>query len=437
MAKSLRKRINSSVLFIAFAALFSMTACSIQKAQRTLLTSASLKGAHVGIAVFNETTNEWIDRHQSDHYYIPASTQKLQTCYLGMKYLKDSIPGWKFAETKDSIFLMPLGDPSFMHPDFAYQPIVDLIKSTKKQIVFCLPTNDHFSSYGMGWSWEDYAADYQPERSRLNIYGNVVTVSKKTGGIQVSPSYFTKQQALPIAYSAWSRDQLSNQFFAKPDSVKKSAQQIPFITNEKDALAISLIEDSLHPVYPIAVQKQWNQKNAAIIKTAPTDSLLKIMMSRSDNLFAEQVLLMTSQQVLGRMDDAAIIDTLLKTDFASFPQKPVWVDGSGLSRYNLNTPENFIALLQQMEREFSMERIKSVFTHGGQGTLTGYYKNVPGVVYAKTGTLGNQIALSGYMITNKGNRLLFSVLVSNHVSPTTSPIRHAVEKYLTSIMNQN
>ena len=76
------------------------------------------------------------------------------------------------------------------------------------------------------------------------------------------------------------------------------------------------------------------------------------MMNRSDNFFAEQVLLMTSQQLLGTMNDRAIIDTILKTDFANFPQKPEWVDGSGLSRFNLTTPENYITLLQKMEIEF-------------------------------------------------------------------------------------
>ena len=145
---------------------------------------------------------------------------------------------------------------------------------------------------------------------------------------------------------------------------------------------------------------------------------------------------MTSQQLLGTMDDDAIIDTILKTDFANFPQKPTWVDGSGLSRFNLTTPENYITLLQKMENEFPMERIKTIFAQGGKGTLSNFYKNIPGELYAKTGTLGNQIALSGYIITNKGSRLLFSVLVANHVSPSTYPVRHAVEQYLTSVMNE-
>jgi D-alanyl-D-alanine carboxypeptidase/D-alanyl-D-alanine-endopeptidase (penicillin-binding protein 4) len=289
--------------------------------------------------------------------------------------------------------------------------------------------------FGRGWSWEDYDQDYQPERNRLNVYGNVVTVYKKNNGLEIKPSYFTKNQSLPKQYTVWSREKGSNHFFASSENIKDPEQQVPFITGDNYTLAKTLIEDTLHPALPIVIQKGWNQPSSTIIKTVPTDSLLKIMMNRSDNFFAEQVLLMTSQQLLGTMSDRAIIDTILKTDFADFPQKPEWVDGSGLSRFNLTTPENYITLLQKMETEFPMDRIKAIFAQGGKGTLSSYYKNIPGELYAKTGTLGNQIALSGYIFTNKGSKLLFSVLVANHVSPTTYPVRHAVEEYLTSIMN--
>lgn len=437
MVKSIRKRVKTPIQFICIAALFSLSACSIQKAQKNLLSAVPLKGAHVGIAVYNQSTQKWVAKHKSKAYYTPASNTKIQSCYLGMKYLKDSIPGWQFAENKDSIFLMPLGDPSFLHPDFAYQPVAELIKTTKKQVVLCLPDNaDNFSMYGSGWSWDDYDQDYQPERSRLNIYGNVVTVYKNNGGVELKPNYFTKNQQLPKQYTVWSREKLSNRFFAKSESIKVTEQQVPFITGSNFATAKLLIEDSLHPVFPIAIQKGWNQPTASIIKTVPTDTLLKIMMNRSDNFFAEQVLLMTSQQLLGKMDDAAIIDTILKTDFAQFPQPPKWADGSGLSRFNLTTPENYISLLQKMEAEFPMERIKAIFAKGGKGTLSGYYKNIPGELYAKTGSLANQIALSGYIMTNKGSNLLFSVLVGNHVSPSSSAVRRAVEEYLTAIMNE-
>lgn len=437
MAKSIRKGINFPTLFTLFLFL-STAACSVRQAQKTLLADPALKGAHIGVAVYNASKEKWVDRHLSDLYYTPASNTKILSTYLGMRFLGDSIPGWKMAENKDSIFLLPLGDPSFLHPDFTYQPIADLIRQTKKQVVLCFPDKpDAFAMYGKGWSWDDYAEDYQPERNRLNIYGNVLTVTKSKNGVSFQPSLFTKNQVAPNEYTQWSRAKLENQFFATGRTIKDTLQQIPFITDTTYALAKALLEDTLHPALPIAIQKDWHQNNGHIVKTVPTDSLLKIMMHRSDNFFAEQVFLMASEQVLGTINDEALVDTILKSEFSFFPQPTQWADGSGLSRFNLITPENYVALLKKMENDFTITRIKNIFVQGGKTSLSSFYKNIPGELYAKTGTLGNQVALSGYMITHKGTRLLFSVLVANHISPSSYPVRKAVEAYLTSIMKVN
>jgi D-alanyl-D-alanine carboxypeptidase/D-alanyl-D-alanine-endopeptidase (penicillin-binding protein 4) len=173
------------------------------------------------------------------------------------------------------------------------------------------------------------------------------------------------------------------------------------------------------------------------IKTIPTDSLLKIMMSRSDNFYAEQVILMASAQQIGKINDGAFIESVIKNDLSELPQPIRWADGSGLSRYNLNTPENYIALLKLMQSKFGEARVKNIFEKGGEGTLSAYYKNFPGEIYAKTGTLGGQIALSGFMYTPKKQKLYFSVLVANHVSKTTMPVRKAVEAFLIAVAKRN
>ena len=202
-------------------------------------------------------------------------------------------------------------------------------------------------------------------------------------------------------------------------------------------MSVLYLRDTMHTDLPIVFMKDAFEKASSIIKTVPTDSLLKIMMRRSDNFFAEQVVLMASEQLLGKMDDAAFIDTVLKTDFANLPQKMRWVDGSGLSRYNLNTPENYVAILKRMQDQFGQARVTNIFETGGEGTLSAYFKNFPGELHAKTGSLGGQIALSGFIFTQKKQKLYFSVLVSNHMSPSSAGVRRAVETYLKNIASKN
>ena len=156
------------------------------------------------------------------------------------------------------------------------------------------------------------------------------------------------------------------------------------------------------------------------------------MMHRSDNFFAEQSLLMVSNEMLGVMNDARIIDTLLKTDFNDLPQKPRWVDGSGLSRYNLFTPQDMVAILNKMQTEFGMDRLKEIFPAGNEGTLTNYYNAGKGYLFAKTGTLSGVVALSGFLYTKQNKLLIFSVLVNNHQASATA-VRRAVEKFIEGV----
>jgi D-alanyl-D-alanine carboxypeptidase/D-alanyl-D-alanine-endopeptidase (penicillin-binding protein 4) len=221
-----------------------------------------------------------------------------------------------------------------------------------------------------------------------------------------------------------------NSFFINPDD-RIVYEEIPF-TNTRSVI-IHLLADTLKKtVIPYGTIKK---KLAGIVHSQPTDSLLKPMMHRSDNFFAEQSLLMVSNERLGVMNDAKIIDTILKTDFKDLPQKPRWADGSGLSRYNLFTPQDFVTILNKMKNEFGMERIKVIFPTGGEGTISSYYKADSGYIYAKTGTLSGVVAFSGYLYTKKGKLLIFSTLVNNHQAAATD-VRRTIEKFIQGIRNR-
>ncbi|MEY3291029.1 MAG: D-alanyl-D-alanine carboxypeptidase/D-alanyl-D-alanine-endopeptidase [Bacteroidota bacterium] len=444
MAKSIRKRINPfkfenllKLLFIAVATVMILSACSVRQAQKTLLSSEGVKGAHVGIAIYNDTKEQWLSKYQSDHYFTPASNVKILATYLGLQFLGDSLPGWKMAENADTLFLMPLGDPSFMHPEFKYQPVVDIIKNTNKQVVIVGNNQDQFEIFGSGWSWADYAEDYQPERSRMPIYGNVVHFYQSNKKLEaIKPFYFFKDivDLGKAEEKNWSRSRTGNRFFTTNENNKSKYFQVPFSQEDMPMVkALELLNDTLGKKISFQKQSTLPATSYKTIKTVATDSLLKIMMLRSDNFYADQIVLMASEQLFGKMDDAALLDSTKKLFFADLPQKMRWADGSGLSRYNLNTPENYIAILQQMHAKFGEARVKNIFEKGGEGTISAYYKNFPGTMYAKTGTLGGQVALSGFIYTPKQQKLYFSVLVANHMSPSSTQVRRAVETYLTKV----
>lgn len=408
-----------------------LLSCSSSKlfrsAQHDLLADKMMHAAHVGLSVYDVSTGKFIFDHQADQYFVPASNTKIPSCYAAMKYLGDSLVAFNYIlKGEDSIIISGTGSPDFLHADFRQQKAFDFLKQFRNVII---STQSYRDFLGSGWAWNDFTDYYMAQRSEFPLYGNVVTYKWKTeGSINIMPSFFkqlTKQsegatykQGFDIGKS------FDTNLFELNDGSRKTAE-VPFSPDIKSIR--DLLADTLKGNVGISETKLGT--NAIPFKSRPVDSVLAPMMHRSDNFFAEQMLLMVSQQLLGKMNDKEVIDTLLKTDFRSLPQKPGWVDGSGLSRYNLFTPQDFVMILNKMQTEFGMERIKTIFPTGGEGTISSYYHEEKGQIFAKTGTLSGVVALSGYLYTKKGKLLIFSALVNNH-NGSAPDVRRAIEKFL-------
>jgi D-alanyl-D-alanine carboxypeptidase/D-alanyl-D-alanine-endopeptidase (penicillin-binding protein 4) len=75
---------------------------------------------------------------------------------------------------------------------------------------------------------------------------------------------------------------------------------------------------------------------------------------------------------------------------------------------------------------------------GVDGSLEGRFTKAPlkGHVFAKTGTLGESRALSGYVQCASGRTVIFSILVGNH-APGTSADRAVMDRMVAAIAAAN
>ncbi|HYV55179.1 MAG TPA: D-alanyl-D-alanine carboxypeptidase, partial [Chitinophagaceae bacterium] len=341
-----RRRLNFCILTSIFCILSS---CSLQKqisksVSPFVLNDSSLKTAHVGISIYEPAANKYWFNYQGEHYFTPASNTKIPTCYAAMRYLGDSLEGALKMETDTAIFILPTGDPTLLHPDFKNQPVISFLKNaTKKIYITDLLWKDH--PLGSGWSWDDYNDSYMAERSPMPVYGNIIKWTQENNGIDPSVIYSTPEVNWPVDFDTAQasnffvqRSVAENHYTITEGKEKLKEQEVPFVTNGISA-ALELLPDTIHKTISLATGYQRLFLDRSVRETTihsqPTDSVLKPMMHRSDNFFAEQVLLMVAHKFNISMSDERVIDTLLKTIFKDLPQKPGWVDGSGLSRYNL------------------------------------------------------------------------------------------------------
>jgi D-alanyl-D-alanine carboxypeptidase/D-alanyl-D-alanine-endopeptidase (penicillin-binding protein 4) len=426
------------------------TACNTSKkiakqVDSLLIKDTALLNANIGISIYDPATNNYLYNHNGEKYFVPASNTKLLTCYAAMKYLGDSIIGLKYFENDTALFVQGTADPSFLLDEFKQQPVNDFLKNNKKTI-YLNSTNWKEERWGSGWNWTDFGEDYCQERSVLPMYYNTVVFNSKNiigftnqTSLESTPTLFNNTwknidvdlENSSINASLYKELNRNIFYLTKSKNIFKKAS-LSFTTG--DSTTCKVLTEKYKTKFDLSSNSQFPTTNYPFssLHSQPTDSILKPMMHRSDNFFAEQSLLMVSNEKLGYMNDDAIISHIKKNDFVGIPQMPRWVDGSGLSRYNMFTPQSLVWLLNKMKNEFGMDRIKEILPTGGEGTLSSLYKNMQGFIFAKTGTLSNHAALSGFLYTKKNKLLIFSVLTSGYQGSAT-PVRKAVEKLLTEI----
>ncbi|MEN9349235.1 MAG: hypothetical protein RL372_213 [Bacteroidota bacterium] len=440
-------------LTVLVIAVLQFSACSVQQqlqkaANKNILESGNLAGAHIGIHVFDPASNASLFSYQSNKYFVPASNTKIVTCFAALKYLGDSVAAAQVISTDSGMHVYASGDPTFLQPEYATHPLLNVLKNTKH--IYLHTPSFTAKPFGQGWSWDDYDASYMPSRSAFPIYGNVVRYAKNAGQLTVTPSFFkdsTKGINATISKGfGVTRQMASNQFLVQPTAGNNILEEIPYRTSNwttnQLTLESTLLAEALGGGIKVTAVDPASDKNnvanATTIYSRPLDSMLTPLMHRSDNFYAEQALLMVGNKLHQSFDDKKTIAYLLANDLADLPQKPSWVDGSGLSRYNLFSPQDFTTILDKMYKAYSFERLQNIFPTGGEagGTLSSNYKNLNGKIFAKTGTLSGQVALSGYLITKKGKTLIFSVLVNNHTT-TASNVRKAVEQFIQVLYSKN
>jgi D-alanyl-D-alanine carboxypeptidase/D-alanyl-D-alanine-endopeptidase (penicillin-binding protein 4) len=117
----------------------------------------------------------------------------------------------------------------------------------------------------------------------------------------------------------------------------------------------------------------------------------------------------------------------------------VFFDGSGLSGHDLVTPRATARLLQYASTQpWFADWKKSLPVSGEDGSLMERFGKAPlkDRVFAKTGTLGEARALSGYLECESGRTVIFSIMVGNHL-PQTNGDREVMDKIVGAIAAAN
>jgi D-alanyl-D-alanine carboxypeptidase/D-alanyl-D-alanine-endopeptidase (penicillin-binding protein 4) len=430
--------------------------------RQRLDSSAALRRQLVGVALADANTGEPLFGYNEARSFTPASTMKLLSLAGGLALLGDSLPSLRYFSRGDTLFFQGTGDPTFLHGDVPSRRAYAFLASRPEKVlaycdIACVP------AYGPSWAWDDFGYYFQPERTAFPVYGNTVrfygavplVVRARPGAavrmlpqhVRVVPRSFaplTERAGEGFRLSPDQDDEmhvyrtsLENRFTYVP-TPKKWVDEVPYRTSR--TLLLHLLGDTLRrAIVGMPWRPRPGQDGVATLRGLRADSLYRRMLRVSDNFLAEQLLLMASSQVGFRdsLSGPRAIRFLLKNQLKGLPDRPDWVDGSGLSRLNLLTPRTLTAVLVRLHKQVPEARLLSLLAAGGgQGTLRKrYFEPGPPKVtwfWGKTGTLTHTCNLAGY-VRCKSGRLVAVTFFNNGIPGDDQRTRNAMQQILSEV----
>jgi D-alanyl-D-alanine carboxypeptidase/D-alanyl-D-alanine-endopeptidase (penicillin-binding protein 4) len=426
-----------------------------------ILAAPSLDRGYWGVLVKSLKTDDTLYARNARKLMMPASNMKIVTLAAAAERL-----GWDYTyETTlvavgaigagrldGDLVVVGAGDPSLM--DATAQPLftawAERLKAAGISVVSgrIIGDDNTFDDepLGMGWSWDDLADGYAAGVGALQFNENMARVTITPGAAAGDPASVT---VTPGATGLIVRNGLTTGAAPSKESIRTrrlpgsvqlelrgsvpagSAPSVHTVSVDNPtlffvtALRNALIDHGIDVRGPavdiddLADAPARGEGLPLISYRSPPLSTLAIrLMKVSQNQYAETLLRtigVTAGAPTAEMG-AATTSTILK-GWGLADGALILRDGSGLSRYNYVTPESLVAILAHIDRDETLRNPfeASLPVAGNDGTLAGRMKGTAaeGNARAKTGSMANVRALSGYVTTADGEPLVFSILANN------------------------
>ena len=422
-----------------------------------------------GVLVKSLATGETLYSLNPGTFLMPASNMKVVTMAAAAERL-----GWDYAFTtkvvatgpveggvlKGDLVVVGSGDPSLggrpTEGPSVLERWADQIRARGvTRVEGRLIGHDNVfddEGLGQGWSWDYLAHGYAAPVGGLDFNENVVRLSFTPGAAAGDPVAVTARPegsglVFDGAVTTVAADATGDVTVTRPPGSRRlgisgsvpagrtDVTQTVSVENPtefmvgafRQALLSRGIEVRGGGVDVDALPAPPDLAGAEILVTyasPPLSEIVKVLLKVSQNLYADTLL-----KALGRPADGGPATTregrrVLREVLQGWgiaPEQYLQADGSGLSRYNYLTADVLVAVLTRM---YSDDRhyepfIAALPVAGVDGTLAGRLKDTRAQANAraKTGSIANARALSGYVTSADGEPLVFSMIVNNFNVP--------------------
>jgi D-alanyl-D-alanine carboxypeptidase/D-alanyl-D-alanine-endopeptidase (penicillin-binding protein 4) len=410
----------------------------------------------IGILIKDLTTGKLVYSKNAEHYYMPASNEKILTAFAALLYLGEDFT-YKtqlFADINkiqngvlnDNIYLKFSGDPTLTSTQLD-NIINSLTQAGITHINGDVIIDDSAFDQGnisKGSTWDDMEYCWSAPVNAIIVDRNCskltltpatspdrlaeISLPKYPQSIEFTNNVATQAQTYTNCLVTINRTNATTYTINgcittsdKPRNIERAIDKPR--ANIQSILTHLLNINKITGPYNFKFDKINNtQKLLASENSPPLSTLVKTMLKDSDNIIANSIfktmgLIYSNDSGSFQNGSDAVRDILSKSISLNIP-KTTLIDGNGGSRYDFLTPQQIVALLQYA---YSFKHaaifIQALPISGTDGTLKDRMKSLTTLrkVAAKTGTATAVSTLSGYLETRKKHTLVFSIMVNGFV----------------------
>jgi len=430
----------------------------------------SMKNASISIHIQNLNNNSTVAQYDQNKSLTPASSLKLITTGVALERLGVNFKyETKLVSANNNIYILGSGDPTLGAPksDFTEKTetlFLKLADATAKAGIShinggVIAVADAFdtSPVGDSWPWYDlgnyYAGGVWGLNIRENYYDLFLDQNPSTGRPPQCCGTDPEIKGLEFVNELTSGTQNSGDnayIYGAPYGYRKFIRgSIPAGTGtfkikgsipEPPLLAAQLLNEALQernintaiaPSYTFNTPKL---PGATELMTHYSPSLLDILTEtnqKSINLYAEALLKTIGQMQKGKPGNfengIEMIYTHLTSNASIDTDGLYMVDGSGMSPRNGISSKHFTQFLNYIFQKpgFYQDYKSTLAIIGRQGTLQYLMKNhrIAGHLFGKSGSMERVRSYTGYVETQSGKTLAFSIIINNYAGKSRPVVR--------------
>ncbi len=398
----------------------------------------------VAIQVEDLTTNKTLYKKNEKLLLRPASNMKVITSSSGLLFLGPDYEfetelyydGYVSSDTLyGNLFVVGGCDPDFVTQDL--YTFVDAIRSLNVSVIngniYADVSFKDSLYWGKGWMWDDDPSSDAPYLSALNINDNCVEVTYdgENDEVKLNPetNYVSVIQIHNDKKLTIDRNWLErkNEIIINGDAEGKTySAKVNVLNPAKYFLTVFsevLDSNNIKLTGNIEIQKLLSDADFLTSVNRKYSDVIINLNKTSDNLSAEMTLYALADKYSGKpatADSGVQFLNQLIDSVGLEPKDYRFVDGSGVSHYNLVSAELLVSILKYFckEKPGLFEILYNSFPITGiDGTLENRMRKTKAEnnVHAKTGTLSGVSTLSGYLTNKKKHTIAFSILMQNFV----------------------